>query len=67
MNTLLVSNVALLAFAVTTLTTAVDLVKSGNYVGAGILVVISVLAFVGYEKIPPTTPTPPTPPIPPAV
>lgn len=56
MNTILTSNVALLAFAVATLSAAVDLVKSGNYIGSGILIVISVLAFIGYEKIPPTTP-----------
>ena len=57
MNSILTSNVALMAFAVGTMTAAVDQVNQGKYIGAGILVVISVLAFIGYEKLPPTPPS----------
>jgi hypothetical protein len=69
MNQLLTANVALLTLAVGGLTTAIDLAKSGQYIAAGIVIVVSILAFIGYEKLPPTTPntpqnTPPTPPAP---
>lgn len=56
----LTSNVSLLVVATGCLNTAIDMVKSGNYIGGGIMLVIAIVAFVGYEKIPPTTPTPPT-------
>ncbi len=68
MNSLLTGNVALLALATGSISTAVDMVKNNNYIGAGIMVVISVLAFIGYEKLPPTTPNTPVntlPPVPP--
>ncbi len=61
MNSLLTSNVALLTFAAATMASAVDLAIKSNYISAGFLVVISVLAFLGYEKLPPSTP--PAPPV----
>ncbi len=59
MNSLLTANAALLALATGSMATAVEMVKSSNFIGAGIMIVIAVLAFIGYEKLPPTTP--PTP------
>ncbi len=56
MNSLLTGNVSLIALATGSIATAVDMVKSNNYIGAGILLVIAVLAFIGYEKLPATTP-----------
>ena len=58
MNSNLVSNVAILALSVGTMTEAVSQATSGNFIAAGILVVISVLCFVGYEKLPNTPNSP---------
>lgn len=57
MNSNLVSNVAVLSLAVGTMTGAVQQANTGNYASAGILVVIAVLCFLGYEKLPPTPPS----------
>jgi hypothetical protein len=51
------ANVAFLTLATGSIGTAVEMVKAGNYIGGGIMVVISVLLFLAYEKTPPTTPT----------
>ncbi len=45
-------NVALLTIGAGALGTALDLAKSANYIGAGIAVVVGVVAFLVYEKTP---------------
>jgi len=50
-----VSNIALLALGASALSAAIELAKSSNFIGAGIAVIVGVVAFYAYEKLPPST------------
>ncbi len=56
MNSLAVSNIALLTLGVGALSSAIELAKANNFVGAGIAVLVGIICLYGYEKLPPTTP-----------
>lgn len=49
-------NIALLTVGIGALSTAVELAKASNFVGAGIAAVVGILVVFLYEKLPPSTP-----------
>ena len=50
----MISNVAMLTIGAGALGTALDLVKSGNYIGGALSVLVGIVAFVVYELTPPS-------------
>ena len=46
------ANIILLTAGAGALGTAVELAKSGNYIGGGIALLVGVVAFYFYEKLP---------------
>ncbi len=56
MNTTLIQNVGALAIATGALTKGLDLIYAHDYIAGGIAVVVGIIVYVIYEKLP-TTPT----------
>jgi hypothetical protein len=57
MNSTSVSNIAILTLGVGALSTAVELAKNSNFIGAGIAAVVGIAALWLYEHLPTTPPT----------
>jgi len=56
MNPVTIANLAVLTLGTTSLAAAVEMAKTGNFIGGGIAVVVGVAALYAYEKLP-STPT----------
>lgn len=52
MNLLTVTNTALLAAGIAGVTAAIELAKTGNFIGAGIAGVVGLVAVVLYDQLP---------------